>query len=89
MRGRTSLGVKALAELERGDMYFYIARELAPSLFVFSVVFSSLGLVMLSLFFVWTAGGQAAAFACTRFERHDELDCEFIKERRKRCLDTD
>jgi hypothetical protein len=70
-------------------MYFYIAREMAPSLFLFSVAFASLGLVMLSLFFVWTAGEQATAFARTRFERHDELHCESIKERRKQCLDTD
>jgi hypothetical protein len=34
-------------------MYFYIARELLPSLILFSVAFASLGLVMLSAFFVW------------------------------------
>ena len=34
-------------------MYFYIVREFLPSLFLFSVAFVPLSLVMLGLFVAW------------------------------------
>ena len=68
-------------------MYFYVAREVLPSLILFSVAFVSLGLVMLSVLFVWYAGEQGAVLARLRIERHKESHYEFI--RKKQYLDTD
>jgi len=83
------LSHEAPVESERGNMYFYIAREVLPSLILFSVAFVSLGLVTLSLFFVWYAGEQGAMLARLSTEHHKESHYEFKKDRRKQCLDTD
>jgi hypothetical protein len=44
-------------------LHFYYVRELVASMVLFSVMFFSLSLVVLSVFFVWYAGKQVAAWA--------------------------
>jgi hypothetical protein len=42
---------------------FYYVREMLASLVLFSVIFFSLSVVVLSAFFVWYAGSQVASWA--------------------------
>jgi hypothetical protein len=51
-------GVMIVLRLE-----FYYVREMLASLVLFSVIFFSLGLVVLSAFLVWYAGNQVAIWA--------------------------
>ena len=44
-------------------LQFYYVRELVASMVLFSAVFFSLSLVVLSVFFVWYAGKQVAVWA--------------------------
>jgi hypothetical protein len=53
-------------------VYFYIARELLPSLFLFGVAFVGLGLAMVGLVVIWTAGKQIARMAQNSGRRRTE-----------------
>jgi hypothetical protein len=53
-------------------MYFYIAREFLPSLFLFGVAFAGLGLVMLGLAVIWKAGKQIVWMAQNSGRRYAE-----------------
>jgi len=44
-------------------LHFYYVRELVASMVLFSVLFFSLSLAVLSVFFVWYAGEQVAMWA--------------------------
>jgi hypothetical protein len=44
-------------------LHFYYVRELVASMILFSLMFFSLSLVVLSVFFVWYAGKQVAMWA--------------------------
>jgi hypothetical protein len=44
-------------------LYSYYVRELLASLFLFSLVFFSLGLVVLSVFLAWCASKQVALWS--------------------------
>jgi hypothetical protein len=70
-------------------MYFYIAREFLPALFLSSVFSVALCLVILSGFFVWYGGMQVATAARLRIDHHKESHAKIIEDRRQQCLDTD
>jgi len=63
-RARTSNYVWAMGAVAMGlGLHFYYVREMLASLVLFCLLFFSLGLVVLSVFFVCYAGSQAAVWA--------------------------
>ena len=55
--------MRATGEMIVLRLEFYYVREMLASLVLFSVIFFSLSLVVLSAFLVWYAGNQVAIWA--------------------------